>query len=814
MVDSAAQTSVESVSAKRLRLGGRVQGIGYRPALARLARANGLVGWVANTAAGIEVHVQGVTDRVAAFVLAVVAVCPDEGQVDGVQVDVVPPLACEGFVIVVGEGGGGLATPVPRDVVTCADCRREMDDASNRRYRDLMISCSRCGPRYTLLTAMPYERPTTSMQDFGMCPDCLSEYRDVDSRRFHAQTTSCPICGPRVTGWATAVEALKNGEVVGLKGVGGFQWLVDARCAAAIRRLRQLKRRPQKPLAIMVQDLEMAGWFGRIEPTAARALSSAAGPIVVVPQQLSGGHEEPLSGGHDVRGLSPKLRELIAPGLDSIGLFLPSTGMHAALVTEVGPLVVSSANLEGEPICQTEEQLASHDDTAFGGELPTEVLRVDCRHVVSHNRVIQRALDDSVVQIVAGRAATVRLGRGFGPKPLELGAALSGCAGLAVGGQQKVAIALSNGKQAILGPHLGDMESLAARQRFVEHVDDLLALYDCHPQFVAHDRHPDYFTSRWAVEYAERRGIPAIAVQHHAAHVATSLLDAGWVDRDVLALAWDGTGYGDDGSVWGGEAFQFTPNSKTLFQRVARLRPFFLAGGAMAVRQPWRVAASLLHELGERSAEAWLGIPRQAEIEGVLSRRLHGVTTSSLGRLFDAVAVLVWAPNEDLPWEVGYEGQFAAWLEAAADPRAAGGYELPLVEGPVSEGTAREGTASEGPMSDVLWEWDWRPLVRQLLRDRGAGATRGQMAMRFHRGLAGGIAGLCRRVGREAVTLGGGVFQNRLLVELVAAELAECGVDVGLPGELPVNDGGLAAGQLWWATRIFAGRFQDQLTSS
>lgn len=789
MVDSATQTSVESVSAKRLKLGGRVQGIGYRPALARLARDKGLVGWVANTAAGIEVHVQGVQDQVEAFVLEVVAVCPGEGLVDRVQVDVVPPMACAGFFIVVGEGGGGLATPVPRDVVTCADCQREMGQVSDRRYRDLMISCSRCGPRYTLLTAMPYERPTTSMQVFGMCPDCLLEYCDVHSRRFHAQTTSCPICGPRVTGWATAMDALKTGEVVGLKGVGGFQWLVRARCAVAIRRLRQVKRRPQKPLAIMVRDLEMAGWFGRIDAAAARALSSAAGPIVVVPQQRSNGTDE--------RGLSAELMELIAPGLDSIGLFLPSTGMHAALVSEVGPLVVSSANLEGEPICQTEEQLASHD-TSFGTEPPVEALTIRPRHVVSHNRVIQRPLDDSVVQIVAGRAATVRLGRGLGPKPLEMGKALSACAGLAVGGQQKVAIALSNGRQAILGPHLGDMESLAARQRFVEHVDDLLALYDCRPQFVAHDRHPDYFTSRWAIEYAARRGIPAIAVQHHAAHVATSLLDTGWVDRDVLALTWDGTGYGDDGSVWGGEAFCYTAQTAAMYARVARLRPFFLPGGAVAVRQPWRVAASLLHELGERSAEAWLGIPLRAEIEGVLSQRRHGVTTSSMGRLFDAVAVMVLGPSEDLPAEVGYEGQFAARLEAVAEEGEARGYELPLVEGP----------ASEGPASQDLWEWDWRPLVRQLLRDRGSGATRGQMAMRFHRGLAGGIAALCRRAGREAVTLGGGVFQNRLLVELVAAELAVSGIDVGLPGELPVNDGGLAAGQLWCATRVFGGDFR------
>ena len=790
MVESAAQASAEATTARRLRLGGRVQGIGYRPALARLALAHGLVGWVANTSAGIEVYLQGVPERVEAFLLEVVAVCPDEGDVASVQVDVALPLTVEGFCIVVTEGGGGLATPVPRDVVTCADCRREMGNTQDRRYRDVMISCSRCGPRYTLLTAMPYERPTTSMLDFDMCPACWSEYRDVDSRRFHAQTTSCPICGPRVTGWTAAVDALKRGEVVALQGVGGFQWLVSARSSGAIHRLRQLKRRPQKPLAIMVQDLEMAGWFGIIESPAARALASTVGPIVVVPQRRSDAA--------DARGLSAELRELIAPGLDSIGLFLPSTGMHAALVSEVGPLVVSSANWEGDPICYNEEQLSSLRGR-LESEQPQAALSGSQWRVLSHNRVIQRPLDDSVVQVMSGHLATIRLGRGLGPQPLELGAGLTGYAGLAVGGQQKVAIALSNGQQAILGPHVGDMESLAARRRFVEHVDDLLSLYDCCPQFVAHDRHPDYFTTRWAEEFAAQRGIPAIAVQHHAAHVATSLLDRGWVDRDVLTIAWDGTGYGDDGTVWGGEAFVYTPRAAEPLERVARLQPFLLPGGAWAVRQPWRVAASLLYELGERATEAWRGVPRQAEIEGLLSRRLNCVGTSSVGRLFDAVAVLVLGAQRDVSVAVGYEGQFAACLEAVVDLSETGWYDLPL--------QAFRDAAGR-------WEWDWRPLVRQLLQDRTAGATAGQMAMRFHRGLARGIAALGRHAGVEAVTLAGGVFQNRRLVELVATELAGDGIEVGLPGELPVNDGGLAAGQLWWASRVYAGRSQDQQTSS
>lgn len=782
--------SAGTVVARRLELGGRVQGIGYRPVLARLARAHGLVGWVANTSAGIELHVQGSAERVSVFVLEVVDVCPTEGQVDWVQVDPVETLGYEDFCIRVTEGSGGVATPLPREVVTCAECRREMADPNDRRYGDVMISCSRCGPRFTLLTAMPYERPTTSMVDFDMCPECLREYRDPGSRRYHAQTTSCPRCGPQVSGWAAAVAALHRDEVVAIKGLGGFQWVVRVGSVVAIDRLRQLKRRPQKPLAIMVPDVESANRFGQIDMVAAQALSSVAGPIVVVPQRLRDGCTDD--------GLTPEWFERLAPGLDSIGLFLPTTGMHAALVAEVGPLVVSSGNWEGDPIGYLDEaaecqDAADAEDLRWGGSLAESstqtVVGARPRTVLIHNRVIQRPVDDSVVQVVAGRVATWRLGRGLGPRPLELGEELSGYSGLAVGGQQKVALALSNSRQAVLGPHVGDMESLAARQRFNEQVNDLLALYGCQPQFVAHDCHPDYFTTRWAVEFAERRGIPAIGIQHHAAHVATGLLEMGWSDRDLLAITWDGSGYGDDGSVWGGEAFWYAPESIAACTRVARLRPFFLVGGDLAVRQPWRVAGSLLHALGERSEAAWRGVPRRAEIEGVLARRLNGVFTSSLGRLFDAVAVLVLGAQGDLPAEVAYEGQWAAWLEATADRNETRSYELPLIDRRREHG----------------WlEWDWQPLLRQLLADRSAGVTAGRMAMRFHRGLARGIADLVRRVSARSVVLGGGVFQNRRLVEGLATECQAMGVSLGLPGDLPVNDGGLAAGQLWWATRQFS----------
>lgn len=769
-------------SAARGLLSGRVQGLGVRPAIANLARKLGLRGRVRNVTSGVEILLEGPQPAIMDFQQGLQAALPRPAQLERCLWSTALVQNFESFEIERQGPCGPPATPVPVDRALCADCRNEVLSDTGRRSGYAFTSCTLCGPRFSIIEEMPYERSETSMQGFGLCRSCGEEFRDADDRRFHAQTNACPDCGPRL--WCAgpggplaiapdrvlqhAATAVIGGQIVAIRGLGGYQFVCDAANGEAVRRLRAGKRRPQKPLAVMVSDMEQARRLVVLSSIEQDALAGAENPIVVA----------------RVRPDTAVARE-VAPGLSSLGVSLPTTPLHALLIHRCGrPLVVTSGNGEGEPLAkepfEAERMLAAVADL-----------------FVHHDRPIVHAIDDSVIRCISGRRVSLRMARGLGPLPLPIG---EGPPGLAVGGHQKVAIALTNGRQAVLGPHLGDLDSLAMRERFDLHVDELLRLYRCRPQFLVGDLHPDYFTSRWIDErpaesivvepdgprivgpsrsrvdprggrFQEVRHV--IRVQHHHAHIVAGMLEHGWQDRQVLGLAFDGTGSGPDGTIWGGEILRCTLAS---YQRVARLRPFSLPGGERAIREPGRVAVSVLSQALPRDELAAACRTLLPDTEGIdslpaiLSNPRLSPTTSSAGRLFDGIATMVLGLST-----ASYEGQPAIHLEDACEEDAEGCHPFLVQEGP-------------------LWEIDWRPAVRCVMEEIRRGESRGEIAMRFHRGLARAMADLCRRIPDLPVVLAGGVFQNRVLVERFCQELP--GRAVGRPGQIPPNDGGLAAGQL------------------
>lgn len=744
----------EQFAARRFVLGGRVQGLGVRPAIFRLATELGLCGAVRNTSEGVEIDVEGPPRRVELFARRLPNALPPEACLTRLRADSLPPFDREAFVIERDATEGPLAARVPEDRAVCDDCRAEVQERGNRRHGYPLTSCTRCGPRYTVIRRMPFERDDTALADFPMCDSCDAEYRRPGDRRFHAQTTACPMCGPQVWladggggYWAgdaalrESVARLAAGQIVALRGIGGYQLLVDATNENAVTRLRRRKGRAAKPLAVMVESLAAAERLAVLDQEERTAFCDVSAPIVLVRARAA-------------CGLAPA----ISPNLDTVGLMRPTTPLHALVATAFArPLVCTSGNREGDPLeyetAAAQSRLAGIADAWL-----------------HHDRQIVRPIDDSVVRVIAGRRVTIRLARGLAPLALDLPMTPPM---LAVGGYLKAAAAWSNGAQAVLGPHVGDQHTLSARERLLAQLGDWQRLYRFEPQRIAHDLHPEYFSTHWAL----RQRVPTLAVQHHHAHVVASMLEHGWLDRPVLGVAWDGTGYGTDGTIWGGEFLEATAAA---FERVARLRPFRLPGGEAAIREPWRIAVAVCNQLAEPGwlgyldRPSWPGLAPNniASIRQIADRPQLSPLTSSAGRLFDAAAALILALDR-----AEFDGQAAMRLEAAADRDEAGDYPLPLREG-------------------SLPELDWRPMFAALAADVRHRVEPGRMAMRFHRGLARGIVEVCRLRPQLPVVLSGGVFQNRLLTELVAESLADVPRPLGLPGVVPPNDGGLAAGQL------------------
>lgn len=747
--------------AVRMTLTGAVQGCGVRPALARMAAQYSWSGSVRNTTAGVELILAGVLPDAELLADIVRGVLPNSGVIKQLTWINISPNAPHHFQIDQSETLGSLAVPIPCDVAICKECLSEVRDPANRRYAYPFTSCTQCGPRYSILDSMPFDRIRTTMESFKLCDKCGEEYRNPFDRRFHAQTTCCSKCGPHV--WATdhqghliathddaircAASAIRDGQIVALRGIGGYQLLVDATSPAAVAELRRRKHRPAKPLAVLCRTLADAHELASFDEIEVQQLLSPQNPIVLVRQRPAN-----------------QLAPGVNPRLVDVGLLLPTTALHDRLAELSGlPLICTSGNKDGEP-------LAIRVDEA------QQRLHGVADIYLHHDREIIHPIDDSVVRVIAGQPVTIRCARGIAPLSLELEHNLP-C--LAAGGNQKAAVAISNGRQSLLGPHIGDLETLAVQEQWPERVHrncELLRVSTItHEMQLLHDPHPDYFSTQWCDALdANRTG-----VWHHHAHVVAGMLEHKWLNRTVLGVAFDGTGLGPDGSIWGGE---FLIATATKFQRVGHLRAFGLPGASSAIAELPRIAVSILTQLDDYSSDEiarLLGLPRSkvVQLQRILDSRWTSRTTSC-GRLFDAAACLILRRSY-----AEFEGQAAMYLEADCDLTEQGEYSFPI------------------DVSDLV-EIDWRPAFRMMISDRRSGVTSSVMATRFHRGLATAILAVCRRWPELPAVLSGGVFQNRVLVELLANQWSAGGAPLGLPGCIPPNDGGIAAGQLAVASQF------------
>jgi hydrogenase maturation protein HypF len=752
-----------NTAAYRVRVTGHVQGVGFRPFVKRLADDLGLTGSVSNDSNGVFIEIEGEPSHLDALLLRLRGDAPETVRIETVTTERMDCIARETFEILLAPRarlGAGLAR-APRDRAVCDECLNEFRDPVDRRHQYAFTTCTTCGPRYTVLKSMPYERGGTSMSDFPLCDICAREFVDVDDRRFHAEVMACSRCGPQVdfqdmrsshreTGDVAidrAADALTRGDIVALKGLGGFQLLARADDAATVARLRARKHRPSKPLAVMVRSYAEATRYAHLDADDREWLESPENPIVLVRQR----HDAALFAG-------------IAPNLNQVGVLLPTTPLHHRLLEHVSfPVVATSGNRREEPIL-------ADDATATDLGVLADV-------ALTHNRPIVRRLDDSVLRVIAGKASVIRLARGFAPHPLtslerwldRLGSDRPTGGVLALGGQQKNAVALWTGRQAILGPHFGDLESGRARSVWRRHLKDLAGLFGAEIQTLITDLHPDYAAYRWA----ERSGLPMVKVAHHHAHAAAAMVEHNLLDRTVLALTWDGTGLGPGGELWGGECLRA---SLTDFQRIAALRPLRLPGGEAAIRQPWRIGVALLNDaLGDVNESLWADISF-ATVRGIrqlLDRQIQCSVTTSLGRLFDGVASLLLGVSH-----VTYEGEAATWMESIADPAIDDSYPV------------------EFENQDGLLIWDWRPVVRSMVADRNLGVPTAICSTRFHNSIARWAQIVASTHSESDIVLSGGCFQNALLTDRVGRGLETIGKRVHRPGIIPVNDGGLAAGQL------------------
>ena len=756
--------------AARIAVTGAVQGTGFRPFVFRLAGSLGLAGSVRNTPYGVLIRVEGPEERVGELARRLEHEAPPAAVVRAVEVEWVPAVGAERFEILASETGPEPVVAMLPDLATCPDCLRELDDPDDRRYHYPFLNCTACGPRLSIIEGLPYDRPLTVMRGFALCPDCAAEYDDPGDRRFHAQPVACPRCGPRLTfegrdrdappGATYPLEAaaavVRSGRILALKGLGGYQLIVDARDGAAVARLRARKGREAKPFAVMFPSLEAVRRAARVGEREAELLTSPSAPILLL--QLV-----------DRGAISPET----APGLRSVGAMLPYSPLHHLLLARLGfPVVCTSGNFSEEPMA-----VEADDARARLGAIADAFLH--------HDRPVARHVDDSVARVVDGELLVMRRARGFAPLPVAVTGDLPVVR--ALGGHLKNTVAWSQHGQIVASQHIGDLDHRLSLDALTRTVRDYERLYELKPVAVACDLHPDYATTR----LAEASGLPVIRVQHHHAHVASAMAEHD-LAGEVLGVAWDGTGLGTDGTIWGGE---FLRCSASAFERVARLVTFRLPGGEAAARQPWRSALGVLHEVvGE---ELWsLDLPPVEEARGrreVLASLLRSpggaVRTSSAGRLFDAVASLL-----GLRQESRYEAQAAMLLEQIAAPVSEGAYPFDLREAP-----------GEGGAPPV--ELDWRPAIRGVLADLGRGTAAPVVAGRFHLTMARMIGAAAEWLGIGRVVLTGGCFQNAALLSLAARELRARGLTVVTHCRVPPNDGGLAIGQaLVAAHRLLEGR--------
>ncbi|WP_284155433.1 carbamoyltransferase HypF [Sulfuricystis multivorans] len=739
--------------ARRIRVTGIVQGVGFRPFVWRLAHELAIRGWVRNDAAGVEIHCEG--ERLDEFAARLRLEAPPLARIDALQVVPVAAFGAPDFRIF-ESAGGRVTTAIGHDTATCADCLAELFDPANRRYRHPFITCTHCGPRYTVTRRLPYDRPQTSLAPFPLCPDCAREYTDPADRRFHAETICCPNCGPRlrlcdaaggVIGGdpiAATLDLLRAGRIVAIKGLGGFHLACDATNAASVAALRARKQREEKPFAVMVADVAQAARYAKIGADETALLEAPERPIVLLEKKIE------LSG--------------IAPGLAEIGLMLPVTPIQFLLFHDAPEmaLVMTSANPHGEPL-------------VIGNDEALIRLAGIADAFLLHDREIVVRCDDSV-----RRATTfIRRARGYVPRALRLPREVPPA--LAVGGWFKNTVCVMRGDQAFLSQHVGDLDNAAACGFFAESVAHLLSILDVEPALVAHDLHPDFFSTRFAAQFAAERGIPAIGVQHHHAHIAAVCAEHG-IAAPVLGLALDGVGLGTDGTAWGGELLRVEGGA---FERLGHLFPLPLPGGDVAAREPWRMATAVLHRLGrtDEIVRRFPDEPAAPTVAQMLMRGFNCPSTSSAGRLFDAMAGMLGVRRRQ-----SFEGQAAMLLEGLA-----------VRHGPVAP--LDGGWRIEDGRLDLL------PLFAYLEDCEDAAAGAALFHATFAAALTDWVTAAARQTGILTVAASGGCLLNRLLSATLCSSLAERGVRLIKARLLPPNDGGLSLGQAWVAgSRSVCGR--------
>ncbi len=740
---------------------GAVQGVGFRPFVYRLASELRLRGWVCNSAQGVCIEAEGERPRLTDFLRRLDLERPPRSLVQSLESSFLDPAGYDDFEIRESNGHDAKRTLILPDLATCADCRHEIFDPNNRRYLYPFTNCTNCGPRFSIIESLPYDRPNTSMKRFVMCPDCEQEYRDPANRRFHAQPNACPACGPQLELWDAAgriagqrtdalfgaIRELRLGRILALKGIGGFQLLVDARNEEAVRRLRARKQREAKPLAVMFPSLEATRTACHINDAEERLLCSPEAPIVLLERQA----------------WSDSVAVSVAPRNRHLGVMLPYSPLHHILLWQLGfPVVATSGNRSDEPICIEEHDAA-------------ERLRGIADAFLVHNRPIVRHVDDSVTRVLLGREQILRRARGYAPLPISLKSESANpdfAPILAVGAHLKNSVALSVGNDVFLSQHIGDLETPQALEAFRRVVTDFQRLYEAVPTVVACDAHPEYLSTKHAAEL----GVPLKSVQHHVAHVLSCMADNA-LEPPVLGVSWDGTGYGLDGTIWGGEFFLAEEQA---VRRVAHLRAFPLPGGEAAIKQPRRTALGLLYELLGDAAFERRDLQPIADfspnelllLRQAMARGVNAPMTSSAGRLFDAVAALL-----GLCQRVSFEGQAAMELEFIAQPEAEGAYPFELTE------------ATPAVVN-------WQPMILEILAELQRGESVATIAAKFHNTLVEIIVAVAQRMQTENIALCGGCFQNRYLTERSVQRLRAEGFHPYWHQRVPPNDGGIALGQI------------------
>ncbi len=791
-------SSLTHLIGKHIHITGVVQGVGFRPFVYGLATRYGLPGWVCNTSAGVEIEVDGSPETLAQFVTALSTQAPPLARIDAVEVSDIPNNGFTSFEIRHSASNPDDFLPISPDIALCADCRRELLDPRDRRYLYPFINCTNCGPRFTIIKDIPYDRPFTTMADFTLCAACAAEYTDPLNRRFHAQPVACPQCGPLVhllvrdaqgeiqdaecrTPEATLAvvrDLLAQGQVVAIKGLGGFHLACDATNDRAVQKLRERKGRIDKPFALMAPDVETVEHFCEVTPQERALLESKEKPIVLLKKKpadrpsVQGGRQPPKQSHLEQEEIASRealamtsISAYVAPGQTTLGVMLPYTPLHELLFHPSAviphPLVMTSGNFSEEPI-------ATDNDDALARLAPL------ADAFLLHNREIHIRCDDSVVRVFEDQELPIRRSRGYTPYPVKLPSAVPTI--LATGAELKNTFCVTRENYAFLSHHIGDMENYETLRSFETGIAHFERLFRIRPKIIAYDLHPNYLATRYALERAGREGLKAIGVQHHHAHIAACLAEHSLRgERPVIGVAFDGTGYGLDGAIWGGE---FLIADYRRFQRAARLEYMPLPGGDAATKHPYRIALSYL----QRAGLAWsadlapvraASSIEQAVISKQIESNLNTFPTSSMGRLFDAVASLC-----DVRQHVNYEGQAAIEFEALADLAEQGAYEFEL-----------------GPAGVV----SIAPCLNAVVANVQAGVPTSLISARFHNGLANMVFAVCEAIRREQgineVALSGGVWQNMTLLQKTLSRLRAAEFMVYTHRLVPPNDGGLALGQ-------------------